>query len=202
MEFQMITRSLGLTSACIMLLLITGSIHAAEPAASKEKADADDCKCKDMGARYYTLKTDKNGKVLLSDDGKPQVIKMEAKPKPPVSAESSKQKSGTRTDSCADCRTEEQGSTSGRESCNSPQTVFTVPRGYYFSVQSRRDHWSIETGSENDVNVIWDDYVEVAPGISAPRTIRVSVHARSDGPGTHGHSACCVEAWYYEIPSH
>jgi len=169
------------------------------PAFSGTEATEDgaSCACSTRDSVYYTLKTDEKGVVLLSEKGEVQIVKAD-QPMPKM-AVTAKTLTGTRVTACAECETGEQG-TGGRRGCDSSWSVFTVPDGYVFSKDTRQDSWEIETGSENDVNVVWEDYVDVIPGLQAPRTMKVSVHARSNGIGTQGHSKCCVSAVYVKIP--
>lgn len=160
-------------------------------------ATDDDCHCSPKSSVYFTVKTNSDGSVAADARGNPEVIQIAAPSK--QVAVTAYPLTGTRVSVAAECRTNEQRGTN-RRACDSDWSVFTVPDGYVFSKDSRRDDWAVSTGSENDVYVEWADYTDVIPGLQAPRTMKVYVHARSDGIGTRGHSKCTVSAEYVVIP--
>ncbi len=68
-----------------------------------------------------------------------------------------------------------------RHSATSDWTTFTVPAGHVIVQNEVKTVWKSRAGSENRVDIEFDDYVEIVPGtgIKQPRTIRVRSHARS-----------------------
>lgn len=79
-----------------------------------------------------------------------------------------------------------------RSVCDSEWSTMTVPEGFVFIESSYTVTVVSENGSDSQAHHEWADYVEIVPGtgITAPRTLRVRVHARSPGgsfqPGRRG----------------
>jgi len=75
-----------------------------------------------------------------------------------------------------------------RHSATSDWTTFTAPAGYVIVEKEVQTAWKGRNGSENRVDVTFDDYVEIVPGtgIKQPRTVRIRSHARSP---RHHHGA-------------
>lgn len=68
-----------------------------------------------------------------------------------------------------------------RESETTDWTEFTAPSGYVIVEKEVKIEYSSKAGSENRVDVEYDNWVEVVPGtgIKQPTKIRVRSHARS-----------------------
>jgi hypothetical protein len=158
------------------------------------------CDCSDE-VRRYTLEVGKDDKLKEGNDGEPIVVSItEEIVRQPIKARRKREAAGEAS-LLADCTTRPTTASSERKSCSSPWEEFTVPRGYVFAKErlSVVDHLSY--GSENGHDVEWDDFVEVIPGLEAPRTLRFRVTARSGrDPGERGRTQRTATCPYVELP--
>jgi hypothetical protein len=178
------------------LVILATTCVIGDSQASKPEARTDDCT--DCIGGYFTLKTSADGKVELKS-GVPIVVKTtRPESKVPVMVHNFQQ--GTPVTINAQCTTSRQDGQTRRACDQDPPTVFTEPDGYYFSIQSLSIAELDVHGSEHECHVDWSDYVDIAPGVSMPRTIRAVAHARSDGFGTRGVAKYSVTASYYRMP--
>lgn len=137
----------------------------------------DSCKCDPMPTRYFTFKTDGNGKIIEDKDGRPTLIASEQSTLK-ASAPVVRALAANQLEVTEDCTTGPTG-TGGRTSCESGGSVLTVPAGYVFVKDREQRNREIGYGSENDEYTEYSDYVDVIPGLQAPRTVKCWVHARS-----------------------
>ncbi|WP_129580433.1 MULTISPECIES: hypothetical protein [Sorangium] len=93
-----------------------------------------------------------------------------------------------------------------RSSCYSDWETYTVPPGYIIVESSYKENRVSENGSENWIEHEWADPIEIIPGtgITAPRTIRVRVHALGPSgrfdPGRRGWTNVRIELNYIKYP--
>ncbi len=83
----------------------------------------------------------------------------------------------------AECETKPTGGDGVRHNCDSQVSRITVPNGYVLAEKSLKGGFISEAGSSNECRVGWEDYVDIVPGITQPRTITLQAHAK--GPKGH-----------------
>ncbi|PFS24371.1 hypothetical protein COK46_01790 [Bacillus thuringiensis] len=80
----------------------------------------------------------------------------------------------------AECTTDGNDASGRRKDCDSDISVVNAPDGF---VLNDRDFEMQQTynGTDPNVNLTWDDYVEIIPGsgLKYPTKVSLSVHARS-----------------------
>jgi hypothetical protein len=93
-----------------------------------------------------------------------------------------------------------------RHTAYSDWTSVTAPDGFVINnIQGQvKVEWISDNGSENDVQIIYGDYVEIIPGtgIQLPRSVKVQTYARSPkGPlAGRGWSKVKVTGTYTKLP--
>lgn len=87
----------------------------------------------------------------------------------------------------SECTTKETGLDGVRHSCNSDWSTNTAPEDHVINRDTVKVEWLSDAGSSNDVDIEYDDWVEIVAGtgLKFPRTIKVSVSAR----GPRGHAS-------------
>lgn len=141
--------------------------------------------------RYYTLEVDDNGDIVRGRDGEIQWVPVDRPQESP--APIVLPLAGNEAVVVCECRTTPTDY-SGRKSCSDGE-VHTLPAGHVFVENEKIEEWHSAIGSENSVNVSFEDRVEVVPGtgIRMARTMRVTCHARSGhGYGERGHTYVVV----------
>ncbi|MBM4433174.1 MAG: hypothetical protein FJ025_04165 [Chloroflexi bacterium] len=80
----------------------------------------------------------------------------------------------------AECTTKETGGDGVRHSCESGWDTNTAPDGHVINRDTVKVEWHSQAGSENDYDLVYDDWVEIVPGtnLKFPRTIKVRTSAR------------------------
>jgi hypothetical protein len=85
----------------------------------------------------------------------------------------------------AECTTKETGWDGVRHSCQSGWDSVQAPENHVINRDTVTVTWESDAGSENDYDIVYDDWVEIidGTGLKFPRTIRLRVSAR--GPKGH-----------------
>ncbi|MEZ6099381.1 MAG: hypothetical protein R3E01_10445 [Pirellulaceae bacterium] len=161
-----------------LLMFVTALQHSAFfPALA---GDLTPCGCDE--SKHYTLQVSENGSIATNPDGSAILIEMPepVAQEPPSNARGVSRPLALELSATEDCTTRSTG-TGGRTACWSGGTILTVPPGYVSVKDDIQIAHEFRYGSENNDYVEWSDYVEVVPGtgIKLPRTLKVSVHARS-----------------------
>ena len=186
---------IGVSCACLVGAAFLPPTRAqtgpAETARAEKAEPADDHAHPDaFRVRSFTLRVDGKSDLVRDAKGGVQWVPAAARERP---APVVRRLSGDEAVVVVDCRTTPT-STSGRKTCGDDE-VHTLPEGYVFVENEARTEWHSAIGSENRVDIAWEDRVEVIPGtgILQARTMRVHGHARSGrGFGERGHTHATV----------
>jgi hypothetical protein len=144
-----------------------------------------------LGPKYWTLRLDDSGKPLAKEG---HIEWVEGPAPKTAKAPLLRKLAGNEATAHVSCRTTPTSTDRVRHSCSDSE-VHTLPEGYVFVENEVRKDWHSRIGSENSVNVVFEDRVEIIPGtgIMMARTMRVEGHARSGkDPGERGHTDCTV----------
>jgi hypothetical protein len=78
----------------------------------------------------------------------------------------------------AECKTKETGLDGVRHDCWSNWSKVTAPENHVIDKNRLGYAWQSAYGSSNYHEEVWEDWVDVVPGLQFPRTYRFRVYAR------------------------
>lgn len=166
------------------VLLSCYGIASSEPAAKAKPEKAACCGGAESADGPLMSPTDRYYEISIVD-GKPEIKERESAPDAAEFRIHAGASIGIESDLFAElqpeCTSAGTAHTGERKSCSSGWSIVTLPAGYVFIKDRVEKTCRSCAGSENDINVEFDNFVEVIPGtgIEQPRTMRASVHARS-----------------------